>query len=50
LSKDRKDNTEIELGPIGYARNEGTTENRTKLKSIERLLSNNKKLRLAYFN
>jgi hypothetical protein len=47
LSKDRKDHTEIELDPIGYssARN---AENRTKLKTIVRSLSNNKRLCLLY--
>jgi hypothetical protein len=47
LSKDRKDHTEIELDSIGYtsARN---AENKTKLESIGRLLSNNKRLRGSY--
>jgi hypothetical protein len=49
LSKDRKNHTEIELDPIGYA-NARNAENRTKLKTIVKSLSNNKRLRLAYFN
>jgi hypothetical protein len=49
LSKNRKDHIEIELNSIGYtsARN---AENRSKLETIVRSLSNNKRLRLAYFN
>jgi hypothetical protein len=49
LSKDQKDHTKIELDSIGYA-NAGNVENRTKLETIVRSLSNNKRLRLAYFN
>jgi hypothetical protein len=50
LSKDRKDHTEIELDSIGYvsARN---AENKTKLESIVRSLTNNKRLcACSYFN
>jgi adenine C2-methylase RlmN of 23S rRNA A2503 and tRNA A37 len=50
LSKDRKDHTEIELVPIGYA-SARNAENRTKLDSIVRSLTNNKRLRAcSYFN
>jgi hypothetical protein len=49
LSKDQKDRTGIELDSIGYA-NARNVENRTKLETIVRSLSNNKRLRLAYFN
>jgi hypothetical protein len=49
LSKDRKDHTEIELEPIGYA-NARNADNKTKLETIVRSLSNNKRLRLSYFN
>jgi hypothetical protein len=49
LSKDQKDNTEIELDSIGYA-SARNAENTTKLETIVRSLSNNKRLRLAHFN
>jgi hypothetical protein len=49
LSKDRKDHTEIELDSIGYA-SARNAENKTKLETIVRLLSNNNRLHLAYFN
>jgi hypothetical protein len=49
LSKNQKDHTEIEFDSIGYA-SARNAENRTKLKTIVRSLSNNKKLCLAYFN
>jgi hypothetical protein len=47
LSKDRKDHTEIELDSIGYA-SARNAENKTKLESIGRLLTNNKRLCASY--
>jgi hypothetical protein len=50
LSKDQKDHTEIELDSIGYA-SAWNAENRTKLETIVRSLTNNKRLRAcSYFN
>jgi hypothetical protein len=50
LSEDREDHTEIELDSIGYA-SARNAENKTKLESIVRSLTNNKGLRAcSYFN
>jgi hypothetical protein len=50
LSKNRKDHNEIELDSIGYA-SARNAENKTKLESIVRSLTNNKRLRAcSYFN
>jgi hypothetical protein len=47
LSKVRKDHTEIELDSIGHA-SARNAENKTKLESIVRSLTNNKRLRASY--
>jgi hypothetical protein len=47
LSKDRKDHTEIELDSIGYA-SARNAEHRTKLETIVRSLTNNKRLHASY--
>jgi hypothetical protein len=47
LSKNWKDHIEIELDSTGYA-SARNAENITKLETIERLLSSNKRLRASY--
>jgi hypothetical protein len=47
LSKDQKDHIEIELDSIGYA-SARKAKNRTKLETIVRSLTNNKRLRASY--